>query len=1400
MADLNIKNGCTVQTQDGREGTVRYIGPLHIAAGEWLGLELPDNTGKNDGSVKGQRYFQCAPGFGIFVRRESAVKVVKQPSQGPRPSGNGSLTKPRPSSGVTADVARKRQSLMSAGSAAGGGARLSMRSPTKSPTKMVPSSATSTTSTPRSGTPATTARTSDSSTKSRLSTGGRTLMGPPATTTSKTSAAASRMSVGGGVRPSSTKPSSAQPRAALAGSRLSMSSRGPPRDDRAQAPPTSSETLRSPPIQEEPPPTIPPTEEASYEPSESSVADLGVPASTAAPKETNRVLSSGSNLPGEDKSRHTQVIKALETKVRTLQKQRQEDQARLQTVQELESQTTRYESIIQTLREKLKTNLQEIQELRAKYEDAESRAEKVPDKSAEQESELELATLDKEMAEERAEMFEAELEALKLKHEELELEAEILREENRELTSVMSPEEKASAGWLQLERETERLRQALVMLRDMSQQNESDLKNEIKELQQSLDEHQGTASKYDELVAKLNRSEETNQHLREQLEAAEANDDMLEVMAAERDQDRHMIEMLKRQVQDLEEHVQVTDELEAFHVDEEKRLHYQLNEVEAMLNEKQRQTGEQEKMIEDLEYTLTKFRDMVQGLQSDINELRRSREISELEAHEMSSKSRAMMDLNLKLQNSASKTQLKAIDLELGKMRAEQANLHLEIVQSFVPESFDVDKRPILALLCFKRIKSKAVLGKTILAERVRDRPELLQDHPMSVFAIMERMSLIANLCDRFVQHMSNCSPAEFMRYGGAPFELEPVEHTMTGWIEALRRDELASEGPEHLQRMAGILVDMAEKVLPENHETKAMQLLASIAMVGTYTENIAGQAQVLDRAVQARLGSSTGEDETSRTFEKRIDLLGIKARTVKYISSKVGHALEELQARSMCMAESTWSAFAEAELCAESASRLTQQVGNAVLDTLNNRDEREVPLSYNEIMDVMAKAAQASQQEDGQQTSNTEAAADFFDIVTKQLQLAQTKVDDLHTRSADVSSAIEFEKLPAPWVVRAKEVKAQKVLSQDLQEEMALLRSKIQEQSLRIGEKDKQLEEQQVRVELLEARAKETKVKDDAVRAMKEEIERLRAENAVVAQNLRNLETEYQTMLEAKAVQETELEGVKQRNLSNGDAGMAAHSAAGETVSARAKAEIDLLNVEIASLQASVRFLKYENYQLRIPVGQISSRAAEHAWLDPGLLKSAGGAAKDDRLRRKEQQRLREESKDMFVGLIELAKAAKPIRFGAGVNGVVHAAVGTTTTAAAAATTTPHSRRTQARAGPGPGTAESPLYKILRYKEELERWTDAKDDLVRRARVMVRVRPTPVPIQPIHRHQSRRDLVDNNKNGDRNNGGSEGVTGKMIPVVGEEGGKAEAEAEAEANNGLDLEFGSTVDGIRVVE
>ncbi len=50
-------------------GTVRFVGEVHYAKGEWAGVELDEaGLGKNNGSVKGKSYFECADKCGVFAR------------------------------------------------------------------------------------------------------------------------------------------------------------------------------------------------------------------------------------------------------------------------------------------------------------------------------------------------------------------------------------------------------------------------------------------------------------------------------------------------------------------------------------------------------------------------------------------------------------------------------------------------------------------------------------------------------------------------------------------------------------------------------------------------------------------------------------------------------------------------------------------------------------------------------------------------------------------------------------------------------------------------------------------------------------------------------------------------------------------------------------------------------------------------------------------------------------------------------------------------------------------------------------------------------------------------------------------------------------------------------------
>ena len=125
LSDFQV--GQTVELSNGVKATVQFVGSTHVASGDWIGIELEDASGKNDGAVQGRRYFECPQGHGMFIR-PSALKIIDESTPKPtaRPNGkaNGAATRGRPPSmaiggarrqSVLDTTATKRQS-MSAGS------------------------------------------------------------------------------------------------------------------------------------------------------------------------------------------------------------------------------------------------------------------------------------------------------------------------------------------------------------------------------------------------------------------------------------------------------------------------------------------------------------------------------------------------------------------------------------------------------------------------------------------------------------------------------------------------------------------------------------------------------------------------------------------------------------------------------------------------------------------------------------------------------------------------------------------------------------------------------------------------------------------------------------------------------------------------------------------------------------------------------------------------------------------------------------------------------------------------------------------------------------------------------------------------------------------------------------
>ena len=488
-------------------------------------------------------------------------------------------------------------------------------------------------------------------------------------------------------------------------------------------------------------------------------------------------------------------VDELKAKLRIMEKKRLEDRENLKTMETVQAERDKFEAIIQKLQAKYQPQQQEIGELKRQIKEADAKAQMNENAQGENDIALEMATLDREMAEETAESLKTELDALRQAHEELELETEILREENAELGKEMSPEERATQGWMQLERSNHRLREALMRLRDVSKEQEAGLKQQVRELEKDVEELGNIRALYETTKENLARSDTALEDLHQQLETALGAEDMIEELVEKNMSLTERIEDLRVTVEDLESLKELNDELEINHMETEKQLQDEVNYQETIIHEQTKKTAVQNETINDLEQTLSRFRVLVSNLQNDLEDMRASQQISEAEASQLTNQSKAMLDLNMRLQSSASKAQIKAIDIELRRLEAQESAEHLAIVQRFLPSSFERERNSIYALLRIKRIGFKANLMHSLIKENLNG--QTLPGHEDAVFAsydIMDKLTWLLTMCERLIGCIQTYDLTAFSKLEASLYDLEPVERALNGWIHSMKKDELKEE------------------------------------------------------------------------------------------------------------------------------------------------------------------------------------------------------------------------------------------------------------------------------------------------------------------------------------------------------------------------------------------------------------------------------------------------------------------------------------------------------------------------------------------------------------------------------------------------------------------------------
>ncbi|KIR75777.1 dynactin 1 [Cryptococcus deuterogattii CA1014] len=896
-----------------------------------------------------------------------------------------------------------------------------------------------------------------------------------------------------------------------------------------------------------------------------------VPPNLATLEQASRQPQSLSRLPSSEEEdtlfAQKRELEELRIKIRILENKKHEDQEKIRD---------------------LETRVGEADSLKAaRARDLQSENSMLETRAAEAIDQLEMAALDREVAEEKAEAAEADIVKLGEKVAELEMEVALLKEENAEYEKPAGgiEGERTSLAFLQLEKHNERLKEALIRLRDVSAEAERDHKVKIAELEKVLTSQEDLISQLEFAEAKLTNAESQVEDLKQQLDDALGAEDMLEQLTERNLQMGERIEEMRLTIEDLEAIKELNDELEEGHVETEKQLNEEIEALTAELRKERVRSGELDALILDMETTINQFRELVASLQSELETIRLQQATRESDTATTSKESQALMNLNLKLQSTAAKAQSKTIDLELQKLEAFQLAEHLRIVQAYLPEAYHQTEEDSTTLfLFFNRVAAKVDLLINVISQ-IHGLPTSLHstssDALVGICELIGKLHHFSTLNRRFAAIMCRGTTEEWVDYGKFIGEIGGVESRVDIWLNGLKSDEF-NEGD--CARDLGSLISQFDHLAETSFDHPVLDAgeqqlgLAHLfdcdldnfaAAVGFVRQAVAGLTSEEDTEIE--MGDSSLEEAVYEPVQRILDLV----RSVKIPSTKMVLQIKETVQTSsafqpevdLMLRELTTSVSNAVDLAVQLAQRIGQHVS-----TLRNTKE---PLRLSDIdsflRDVTAQSASA-----GSNVHPWDLIAMFVSRLREDLNGTLSKIKE----AAKDGRTISLESTP-PWLGRVASIREAASYNADAEKQVVKLAEEVKDMLREIKIRDQSLQESGMKVETLERRLEASRKQADIIIELENDVAKARKQEKVYEDAIEQLQAE-QDALEVENARLRKGQGQSKDRQENGVSATPEFGGDPVIIGSGAGLESSQLAEQVESLKGAVRFLRSENALLK--------------------------------------------------------------------------------------------------------------------------------------------------------------------------------------------------------------------------
>lgn len=434
----------------------------------------------------------------------------------------------------------------------------------------------------------------------------------------------------------------------------------------------------------------------------------------------------------------------------------------------------------------------------------------------------------------------------------------------------------------------------------------------IKTLEQENYELEEIRLQYEKAMEKLTDTEALVEDLKMQLDDALGAEDLVDQLTEKNLNLTEKMDELSATVDDLEALKELADELEENHMETEKQLQAEIDHRDMLLREQLERLRANEETTADYEATIQQFRELVVLLQNDLEEFKSKEQTEQSEKKTLSSQSQAMMSLNFQLQTTVMKAQAKAIDIELRKLEASQANERLNMIQPYLPESFfKTENDPISCLLLFKRMEFKAgLIVKHLdqnypISEKIMDN---VTENLVTICEMKQRAGWLSSLATRFQTYIKNCDVSTFSKMGKVYHDLIGVERRLNAIVELFRTDQVNEvHCLTELQRVIAQVEHLAENHLQQQERnnadqffglTKALDLNADrMIVILTYAK------QSLDNAARVEgMVITEGVEQMDQDYNEPLGRLIAQAKNSKIIAKKLMRQLEDMFEEAMTL------------------------------------------------------------------------------------------------------------------------------------------------------------------------------------------------------------------------------------------------------------------------------------------------------------------------------------------------------------------------------------------------------------------------------------------------------------------------------------------------------------------